>query len=201
MWALSAPGGDAESCFLRLTATDYHADLTRRPHELAWMPDVRAPPPPAVASRMACSCGISSSTSRTRSSRPARRAARASRRSRSTRPRTSRGCPRASSRVVAGSCAVPCSTSRRSPRAARARSRRRTLARTDRCGTPRRGADGGLRADRRRAGRAAARSGRGVRGTRRAHALRRRGRRRVPGPRADCRPPRAVGPVRAHVGL
>jgi hypothetical protein len=39
---------------------------------------------------------------------------------------------------------TPCSTSRRSPRAACARSRRRTLARTDRCGTPRRGADGGL---------------------------------------------------------
>lgn len=44
MWELSAPGGEAEHCFLRLPQTDYFYD-GRNPH-LEWMPDVRPPPSP-----------------------------------------------------------------------------------------------------------------------------------------------------------
>ena len=38
MWEMSAPGGEAEGCFLRLPQTDYFYD-GRDPH-LEWMPDV-----------------------------------------------------------------------------------------------------------------------------------------------------------------
>lgn len=38
MWELSAPGGEAEGCFLRLQQKDYFYD-GRDPH-LEWMPDV-----------------------------------------------------------------------------------------------------------------------------------------------------------------
>ncbi|EMD34685.1 hypothetical protein CERSUDRAFT_116873 [Gelatoporia subvermispora B] len=37
MWDLSAPGGDAEECFLRLPQTDYYYD--GRDDRLEWMPD------------------------------------------------------------------------------------------------------------------------------------------------------------------
>lgn len=40
MWELSAPGGEAEHCFLRLPQTDYYFD-GRNTH-LDWMPDVRS---------------------------------------------------------------------------------------------------------------------------------------------------------------
>ena len=40
MWEMSAPGGEAEGCFLRLPQTDYFYD-GRNPH-LEWMPDVCA---------------------------------------------------------------------------------------------------------------------------------------------------------------
>ena len=39
MWELSAPGADAEECFLRLPQTDYYYD--GRDTHLNWMPDVR----------------------------------------------------------------------------------------------------------------------------------------------------------------
>ena len=38
MWELSAPGGDAEGCFLRVPQTDYFYD--GRDVHLDWMPDV-----------------------------------------------------------------------------------------------------------------------------------------------------------------
>ena len=38
MWDLSAPGGDAEGCFLRIHQTDYFYD--GRDCHLDWMPDV-----------------------------------------------------------------------------------------------------------------------------------------------------------------
>ncbi len=43
MWELSAPGGDAEQCFMRVPQTDYLLD--GRDEGLDWMPDVRAVPP------------------------------------------------------------------------------------------------------------------------------------------------------------
>lgn len=39
MWELSAPGAEAEDCFLRLLQTDYYLD--GRDTHLNWMPDVR----------------------------------------------------------------------------------------------------------------------------------------------------------------
>ena len=39
MWELSAPGGEAEGCFLRVPQTDYFYD--GRDTHLDWMPDVR----------------------------------------------------------------------------------------------------------------------------------------------------------------
>ena len=38
MWEMSAPGGEAEGCFLRLPQTDYYYD--GRDTHLDWMPDV-----------------------------------------------------------------------------------------------------------------------------------------------------------------
>ncbi len=39
MWELSAPGAEAEGCFLRVPQTDYFYD--GRDTHLDWMPDVR----------------------------------------------------------------------------------------------------------------------------------------------------------------
>lgn len=39
MWEMSAPGGEAEGCFLRVPQTDYFYD--GRDVHLDWMPDVR----------------------------------------------------------------------------------------------------------------------------------------------------------------
>jgi D-amino-acid oxidase len=41
MWALSAPDGGAEGCFMRLEQTEYYAEPFTRPHPLNHMPDVR----------------------------------------------------------------------------------------------------------------------------------------------------------------
>ena len=40
MWEMSAPGGEAETCFLRVPQTDYFYD--GRDTHLDWMPDVRS---------------------------------------------------------------------------------------------------------------------------------------------------------------
>lgn len=40
MWQLSAPGGEAEHCFMRVSQTDYLLD--GRDECLDWMPDVRS---------------------------------------------------------------------------------------------------------------------------------------------------------------
>lgn len=40
MWELSAPGGAAEHCFLRLPQTEYYNEQFEDPHPLNWMPDV-----------------------------------------------------------------------------------------------------------------------------------------------------------------
>jgi hypothetical protein len=41
MWELSAPGSDAEKCFMRLPQTEYYIEAKPRPHELEHMPNVR----------------------------------------------------------------------------------------------------------------------------------------------------------------
>ncbi|TFK49356.1 D-aspartate oxidase [Heliocybe sulcata] len=41
MWELSAPGGEAEGCFLRQKQTEYYCDKQAEPHPLAHMPDFR----------------------------------------------------------------------------------------------------------------------------------------------------------------
>lgn len=42
MWELSAPGGAAEACFLRLPQIEYYGQKSELdPHHLSWMPDVR----------------------------------------------------------------------------------------------------------------------------------------------------------------
>lgn len=38
MWELSAPGGEAEQCFMRLPQEEYYVD--HRDTQLNWMPDV-----------------------------------------------------------------------------------------------------------------------------------------------------------------
>jgi len=48
MWDLSAPGGDAEGCFLRVSQTDYYYD--GRDDRLQWMPDHRYLPGNALIS-------------------------------------------------------------------------------------------------------------------------------------------------------
>ena len=63
MWAMSAPGGEAEGCFLRVSQTDYFYD--GRDVHLDWMPDVSsfivvntlAVSPYMVLSAQASSCG------------------------------------------------------------------------------------------------------------------------------------------------
>ena len=41
MWNLSAPGGAAEGCFLRIPQTEMYHQQHRQPHELEeWMPNV-----------------------------------------------------------------------------------------------------------------------------------------------------------------
>ncbi|TRM60337.1 FAD dependent oxidoreductase [Schizophyllum amplum] len=39
MWKLSAPGGAAEGCFLRIPQTEMYHQQPREPHELSWMPN------------------------------------------------------------------------------------------------------------------------------------------------------------------
>ncbi|EPQ53595.1 D-aspartate oxidase [Gloeophyllum trabeum ATCC 11539] len=39
MWEMSAPGGEAEGCFLRQTQTEYYCDKQPSPHPLEVMPD------------------------------------------------------------------------------------------------------------------------------------------------------------------
>ncbi|KZV88380.1 D-amino-acid oxidase [Exidia glandulosa HHB12029] len=41
MWKMSAPGSDAEGCFMRLPQTEYFAEPRARPHPLEVMPDFR----------------------------------------------------------------------------------------------------------------------------------------------------------------
>jgi D-amino-acid oxidase len=43
MWALSAPGGPAEGCFLRIREDEYFAEPIANPEVLQVMPDVRSP--------------------------------------------------------------------------------------------------------------------------------------------------------------
>jgi hypothetical protein len=43
MWDLSAPGSEAERCFLRLTYTLYNRDNLSKPHPYTTMPDVSWP--------------------------------------------------------------------------------------------------------------------------------------------------------------
>jgi hypothetical protein len=40
MWDLSAPGGGAEGCFLRLNQTEYYREEYTQPDPLEIMPDV-----------------------------------------------------------------------------------------------------------------------------------------------------------------
>lgn len=40
MWELSAPGGEAEGCFLRISQTEYYCDAAAGPNPLEVMPDV-----------------------------------------------------------------------------------------------------------------------------------------------------------------
>jgi hypothetical protein len=40
MWDLSAPGGGAESCFLRIDQTDYYREMDTKPNPLEMMPGV-----------------------------------------------------------------------------------------------------------------------------------------------------------------
>jgi hypothetical protein len=40
MWDLSAPGGGAEGCFLRLDQTEYYREARTEPNPLEMMPDV-----------------------------------------------------------------------------------------------------------------------------------------------------------------
>ena len=40
MWDLSAPGGGAEGCFLRLNQTEYYREESTQPDPLEIMPDV-----------------------------------------------------------------------------------------------------------------------------------------------------------------
>jgi len=40
MWDLSAPGGGAEACFLRLNQTEYYREEYTQPDPLEIMPDV-----------------------------------------------------------------------------------------------------------------------------------------------------------------
>src|ERR1700728_1290910 len=40
MWDLSAPGGGAEDCFLRIDQTDYYREKDTKPNPLEMMPDV-----------------------------------------------------------------------------------------------------------------------------------------------------------------
>jgi len=40
MWELSAPGGTAEGCFLRIPQTEYYCEEIAKPHPLDLMPDV-----------------------------------------------------------------------------------------------------------------------------------------------------------------
>ncbi|EJD46855.1 D-amino-acid oxidase [Auricularia subglabra TFB-10046 SS5] len=41
MWEMSAPGSEAEGCFMRLPQTEYFAEVRVRPHPLEVMPDFR----------------------------------------------------------------------------------------------------------------------------------------------------------------
>jgi hypothetical protein len=43
MWDLSAPGGAAGHCFMRVEQTEYSVDERPRPHQLEWMPNVSIP--------------------------------------------------------------------------------------------------------------------------------------------------------------
>jgi hypothetical protein len=40
MWELSAPGGAAEGCLLRIDQTEHYIDQITKPHMLEFMPDV-----------------------------------------------------------------------------------------------------------------------------------------------------------------
>jgi hypothetical protein len=40
MWDLSAPGGQAEGCFLRLQQTEWYHELRKDFSSFSWMPDV-----------------------------------------------------------------------------------------------------------------------------------------------------------------
>jgi D-amino-acid oxidase len=44
MWELSAPGGPAEGCFLRLTQAEYYPYEKPKPDALEFMPDVSGTP-------------------------------------------------------------------------------------------------------------------------------------------------------------
>ena len=43
MWDLSAPGGGAEACFLRLEQKEYYREEYTQPDPLEMMPDVSCP--------------------------------------------------------------------------------------------------------------------------------------------------------------
>lgn len=115
MWELSAPGGDAEGCFLRIKETEYFFD--GRATRLSWMPDVRLFR--IYKQNYRISNVIAHSTSffpRTRSSQ-VRRQVSLSQRSRSTLPPTSTTSSRAFSLEAGQSSAAQSSTLVRSSKA------------------------------------------------------------------------------------
>ncbi|KAJ7593506.1 FAD dependent oxidoreductase [Mycena floridula] len=60
MWELSAPGGPAEGCFMRLPQVEYYNDPFEEPHPLAWMHDFKVLPQSSLIGEAAA--GISFTT-------------------------------------------------------------------------------------------------------------------------------------------